>query len=75
LFSPSEELERIASRHADELPRTIRILLYTVGAMKRSGSNLLSYLLFEKSCCRALIQPGYQDTAQRGDDLLTFLSG
>jgi NTE family protein len=73
LLSPSLELERIAARYARELPRTIRILLSTVGAMRQSGSNLLSYLLFEKSYCRALIQLGYQDTMARKDDLLTFL--
>ena len=73
LLSPSVELERIAIHHAHELPRTIRILLSTVGAMRQSGSNLLSYLLFEKSYCRALIQLGYQDTMARKDDLLTFL--
>jgi NTE family protein len=73
LLSPSVELERIAARYANELPRTIRILLSTVGAMRQSGSNLLSYLLFEKSYCRALIQLGYHDTMARRDDLLTFL--
>jgi NTE family protein len=75
LLSPSVELERIAIHHAHELPATIRILLSTVGAMRQSGSNLLSYLLFEKSYCRALIQLGYQDTMARKDDLLTFLGG
>ena len=73
LLSPSEELEKIAGVHARDLPRTIRTLLYTVGGMKRSGSNLLSYLLFEKSYCRALIQLGYKDTMQRKTDLLEFL--
>ena len=73
LLSPSVELERIAVRHAHELPRTIRMLLGSVGAMRQSGSNLLSYLLFEKSYCRALIQLGYQDTMARKDDLLSFL--
>jgi NTE family protein len=75
LLSPSVELERIAVRYAHELPRTIRILLASVGAMRQSGSNLLSYLLFEKSYCRALIQLGYQDTMARKDDLLAFLGG
>ncbi|MBI2297305.1 MAG: patatin-like phospholipase family protein [Betaproteobacteria bacterium] len=73
VISPSEELERIATAHVDELPRTIRALLYTVGALRRSGANLLSYLLFEKSYCRALIRLGYQDTMERKDDLLALL--
>jgi NTE family protein len=73
VISPSEELEKIALTHAGELPLTIRALLYTVGAMQKNGANLLSYLLFEKSYCRALIRLGYQDTLVRKDDLLSFL--
>ena len=73
LLSPSVELEKIAAAHAGDLPRTIRVLLYMVGALKRSGSNLLSYVLFEKSYSRALIRLGYQDTMERKDDLLAFL--
>lgn len=72
-LSPSEELEKIARLHAGELPRAIRILLHSVGGMRRSGSNLLSYLLFERSYCRALIRLGYKDTMARRDDLLAFL--
>jgi NTE family protein len=73
VLTPSEELEKIASRYAGELPRTIRALLYMVGGLRRSGSTLLSYLLFERSYCRALIQLGYRDTMARKDDLLAFL--
>ncbi|MGH8634371.1 MAG: patatin-like phospholipase family protein [Burkholderiales bacterium] len=73
VITPSEELERIAVTHAGELPLTIRTLLYTVGALRRSGANLLSYLLFERSYCRALIRLGYQDTIARKDELTAFL--
>jgi NTE family protein len=73
VITPSEELERIAVAHAGELPPTIRMLLHMVGAMRRSGANLLSYLLFERSYCRALIRLGYQDTMARKDELTAFL--
>ena len=73
VITPSEELERIAVTHAGELPPTIRVLLHMVGAMRRSGANLLSYLLFERSYCRALIRLGYQDTMARKDELTAFL--
>ena len=73
VITPSEELERIAVTHAGELPLTIRTLLQMVGAMRRSGANLLSYLLFERSYCRALIRLGYQDTMARKDELTEFL--
>ena len=71
LFSPSVELERIAMSFVHELPRSMRILLH--GALTRRGSNLVSYLLFEKAYCRALIQLGYEDSMRRKDDLMEFL--
>ena len=73
VISPSEALEKIALSYTDKLPRTIRALLYTVGALKKSGSNLVSYLLFEKEYCRALIKLGYNDSMQRRDELMKFL--
>lgn len=73
VITPSVELEKIAADYAHELPRTIRTLLSTVGGTRRSGSNLLSYLLFEKSFCRELIKLGYKDTMARKDDLMEFL--
>jgi NTE family protein len=73
VVAPSEELEKIAAEYSHELPRTIRMLLFFVGGTHHSGSNLLSYLLFEKSYCRELIKLGYKDTMARKDDLLAFL--
>jgi NTE family protein len=73
VISPSEALEKIAVAHVRELPLTIRTLLYTVGALKKGGSNLISYLLFEKAYCRALIRLGYKDTMHRRDELMQFL--
>lgn len=73
VLAPSVPLSQIATQYAHDLPRAIRGLLHTVGAMKHTGSNLVSYLLFEKTYCRALIQLGYRDTMAQKDDLLAFL--
>lgn len=73
VLRPSVDLEKIAAGHAHELPRTIRMLLRTVGGLKQNASNLLSYLLFERGYCRALIRLGYDDTVARKEELLAFM--
>ena len=73
IVSPSIALEKIAIDHMHVLPRTIRALLFTLGALRKGGSNLVSYLLFEKEYCRALIRLGYQDTMRQRDNLMRFL--
>jgi len=72
-ISPSQSIEGFAGRYAKKLPLPIRILLCAVGAMRRNGSNLVSYLLFEKEFCAALIELGYQDAMNRKEELLAFL--
>jgi NTE family protein len=71
-ITPSQPIERIAARFIHELPRTVRFILRPTGALNRSGSNLASYLLFEESFCRALIDLGYQDTVAREADVRRF---
>ena len=73
VISPSVALEKIAIDHVHTLPRTIRSLLFTLGALKTSGANLVSYLLFEKEFCRELIKLGYDDTMKQRDELMGFL--
>jgi NTE family protein len=73
--SPSQPIERIAARFVHELPRSVRFILRPTGALSRSGSNLASYLLFEESFCRALIDLGYQDTMSRETEVKEFFSG
>jgi NTE family protein len=73
-ITPSQPLERIASRFLHELPGTIRFVLRPTGALNRSGSNLASYLLFEESFCRALIDLGYKDTAARESEVRDFFA-
>ena len=74
-ITPSQPIERIAARFVHELPRTVRFVLRPTGALSRAGSNLASYLLFEESFCRALIDLGYQDTMAREAEVKDFFSG
>ncbi len=73
VIAPSHPLEKVAERYITRLPWTIRLLLRFVGVMRGSGANLVSYLLFDRFYCRALIDLGYQDALKRRDEILDFL--
>ena len=62
-------------KHVGNLPWTIRFLLRSIGAMRRGGANLASYLLFERGYCNELIELGYNDTIKRRDEVESFLIG
>ncbi|CAH1077717.1 patatin-like phospholipase family protein [Candidatus Nitrotoga sp. 1052] len=74
VIEPSQAIEQIAQRYAMHLPWTIRFLLRGIGAMRRSGANLVSYLLFEKNFCRAMIELGYQDALKQKQEILAFIN-
>lgn len=74
MIAPSEDIGKIAVEYGHLLPWTIRYLLKGIGGMRADGSNLLSYLLFEKAYCRALISLGYSDAMQRRDEILNLLT-
>jgi len=69
---PQEPLETLAFEHVRDLPWTIRALMRTIGAMRRGGATLASYMLFDKRYCQALIEMGYQDTLARRDEMSIF---
>jgi len=72
-ISPSRDIEPIAIKHAHHLPRALRVLLRGVGAKRRHGANLVSYLLFERPYTRELIALGYADAMARKHEILDFL--
>ena len=74
VLTPSEPLDAIAARHVRSLPWTIRFLLRSVGAMRRGGANVASYLLFERGYCNELIELGYNDTMGRREEVEAFLA-
>jgi len=74
VIAPSQDLEQIAARYVEHLPRTLRFLFRRAGVFKRGGSNLASYLLFEKPYTNALMALGYADAMVRRDEILDFLN-
>ena len=73
VISPSQPLDKIAERYISHLPWPIRLLLRSAGVMRRSGANLVSYLLFERAYCAALIELGYQDARKKKEEILSFM--
>jgi NTE family protein len=70
---PSKVLDQIAINYAMDLPRSIRTFVYGSGATKRGGAGVLSYLLFEGSYCKALIDLGYIDGMGKAEEIKRFL--
>ena len=73
VISPSDDIGKMAAKHAHELPWTIKILLKGIGAYSKTDSSFMSYLLFEKGYCNALIDLGYKDTIREKENILHFL--
>ena len=75
MIYPSKDLGELAQQYAHELPWTLRALMRGVGAYSKTNSSLLSYLLFERGFCNALIDLGYQDTQNKREEIEQFLEG
>jgi NTE family protein len=74
VIAPSERLDEIAARHARALPRPVRTMLGAVGAMESRGASLASYLLFEHSFTRELVDLGRRDTYARRHEVQAFFA-
>ncbi|HEY5666978.1 MAG TPA: patatin-like phospholipase family protein [Gammaproteobacteria bacterium] len=70
---PSRDIRESAEDHVGELPFALRTLLRGLGATRRDGRQLVSYLLFEAGFTRELIDLGYRDGRERRDELEAFL--
>ena len=72
---PTRDLGQIAIDYKDRLPTGVRYLLRGLGSTEGTGASLLSYLLFDRSYCRALLALGYADALARSDEIAAFLNG
>jgi NTE family protein len=73
VVSPSEDLAMVAQRFAHRMPRLVRHVMDGLGTPDAQSADLMSYLLFDSSYTRALIQIGYRDAGERIDEIETFL--
>jgi NTE family protein len=74
VVSPSEDLALVAQRFASRMPRLLRIALDGLGTPDAQSADLLSYLLFDASYTRTLVDIGYADAAARADEIEAFLA-
>ena len=72
VIRPSRDVREITQQHKDEVPRTVRLLLRSLGAWGRDW-RLASYLLFESAYCQELLALGYRDGLAMREQLCAFL--
>jgi NTE family protein len=73
VLRPSEDLGKLAADEYDRFPRMLRYLLKGIGASGHAGEDLLSYLAFEPTYVRRVMELGYDDTMARRDEVAEFL--
>lgn len=73
-ISPSQPLERLTLGFSRDFSLGMRFLLGGLGAFRRQGSVLASYLLFSGGYLRELIRLGYRDAMEKELALSAFLA-
>jgi NTE family protein len=73
VLGPSRDLAELAIGYGPHLPRGVRYLLGGLGGTGGTGATLLSYLLFNRHYCRALMALGHADAMARRDEIDAFL--
>ncbi len=72
VIRPSRDLRDVTAEHAGSMPRSVKLLLKTLGGWGRDW-RMASYLLFEGDYCRELIRMGYADGMQQADRIRALL--
>lgn len=74
VVNPSADLAVVAAAFAHKMPRAIRYVMDGLGTPNAQSADLMSYLLFDSSYTRALIDIGYNDAQARIDEIEAFLA-
>jgi len=73
VISPSIDFSEFTKNCYEDMPFSLRILFKGIGIKKDSNSDLLSFLLFESSFSRSLIDLGFNDAMKRKEEIKDFL--
>jgi NTE family protein len=73
VISPSEDLALVAQRFAHRMPRLVRYMLDGLGVPDAQSADLLSYLLFDSTFTRTLVDIGWRDADARIDEIEEFV--
>ncbi|QGX38719.1 patatin-like phospholipase family protein [Permianibacter aggregans] len=72
VIAPSKDLSDLSGKHGRALPRVARFFFRRIGITSKTGSTILSYLLFEGPYTRELIDLGYQDAMHQKAEIRRF---
>jgi NTE family protein len=72
MIRPSRDLGKMTTNITKELPPMLRYLLKGIGVSNTEGLDLLSYLAFDESYTKPLMELGYDDAYKVKEDILRF---
>ena len=72
-IKPSLDVRDITEQHSNEIPRAVRTLLKMIGGWGKDW-RMPSYLLFEPSYTKTLIDLGYKDAMNKADKITDFIN-
>jgi NTE family protein len=72
VMEPSQDLSELAAQHYPRLPFMFRHLLKGIGATQERGQDLLSYLAFDTSYTKPLVELGRKDAFSKKTEIENF---